>query len=174
MVIDVSWDIVELDAALIVDSALHLGHSLLSFFLRLVLDKQVAWVCADILLILFHEPVVHYLSELREPFNQVLLILLPLLLLELGGHVGCNCIYHPNQSGVGVDSNLECVHGKVGLFVLKDIYGCEGGGLSLGSCLRLRDHVISVAAVAEANDAADVALEEFYLLQLADAAGLFD
>lgn len=36
---------------------------------------------------------------------------------------------------------------ELGFFVLEHVYSCEGGGLGLGGCLGLRDHVITVAAI---------------------------
>ena len=91
-VIEVSRDIVNGDAALVVDSALHFCHCLFSLILGLVLNEQVSSICADVLLVFFDEPVVHDSSELREAFNQVFLVLIPLIFGQLASHICSHCV----------------------------------------------------------------------------------
>lgn len=108
-VIEVSRDVVYGDAAFVVDAALHFGHRLLRLILRLVLNEQVTRIRADVLLIFFHEPVVHNGAKLREAFNQVFLVFVPLIFGQLAGHVCSHCVGDSEQGRGLAVSNLQSI-----------------------------------------------------------------
>lgn len=174
LIVEIAGYVIERDGPLIVDAALHAFHRLLRLLLRLVLDKDVAWVCTDVLLVLLHKPMMHDLPELRKPFNEILLVLRPFVLAELSGHVGGDCVDHPYHGGVFVRSRLQSIHWEVGLLIFEDVDGSKGGCLRLSCSLSLRDYIIAVAAISQSDSMAHVPFEKLNLLQLANPACFLD
>lgn len=83
---------VQLDAAFIIVTILHVSHRPLSLIFSLILNKKVTWVGADHLLTWAHEPLMLYLSKLFKAVDEVILILLPLFRGAMFAHVLSDCI----------------------------------------------------------------------------------
>ena len=87
-------------------------------------------------------------SELREPFNEVLFVFVPLFFGDLTCHIRCYRVGDSEERGGEVVLVSEVVDGEGGSFVFENIDGCECGSLGLCGGLGLSNNVVSVAAIA--------------------------
>lgn len=117
---------------------------------------------------------VHYCAELREAFNQILLVLVPLFFGQLSGHVGSHCIDHSQQGRCLVVSDLQSINREGGLLVLQHIDRRKCCSLSLCSSLSLRDYIIPITTIPQPYNATDIPLQKLDLLQLANPASLLN
>lgn len=109
----------------------------------------------------------HNGSKLRESFQKIFLILLPLLFWELSCHIWCHCICNSQQCGGRRIVVTQIVNWEVSPFVFEDVDSSKSSSLSLSCSLSLSDNIVSINTISKPNNAIDGTLEKLYFLKFA-------